>query len=142
MQQSGSVARCGALNVKPGPPEDFYDRTESDRFVPGTTPTLIVNATIWTGNANETEVISADVLLDKGIIEFFSYGIVDVHSHIGVLSLPTLNGAVDVDSYKGPTQPWLRPLDGLNTHGLSYELAIAGGVTTSLVLPGSEDAIG
>lgn len=33
-------------------------------------------------------------------------------------------------------------LDGLNTHDDSYALSVAGGVTTSLVLPGSADAIG
>ena len=65
-----------------------------------------------------------------------------MHSHIAVLSSPELNGAIDVNSYKGPTQPWLRSLDGLNTHDASYELAIAGGVTTSLILPGSADAMG
>ena len=38
--------------------------------------------------------------------------------------------------------PWLRSLDGLNTHDDSIGLAIAGGVTTSLILPGSANAIG
>lgn len=36
----------------------------------------------------------------------------------------------------------MRSLDGLNTHDDSYALSISGGVTTSLVLPGSADAIG
>lgn len=40
------------------------------------------------------------------------------------------------------TLPWMRSLDGLNTHDDSYQLSVAGGVTTSLVLPGSADAIG
>jgi hypothetical protein len=35
-----------------------------------------------------------------------------------------------------------RALDGLNTHDDSYALSIAGGVTTSLILPGSANAIG
>ncbi|KAI0761055.1 hypothetical protein BD413DRAFT_592733 [Trametes elegans] len=33
--------KCQLLDVKPGPPEDFNTRTQSDRFVPGTTATLI-----------------------------------------------------------------------------------------------------
>ena len=68
--------------------------------------------------------------------------IIDVHSHIGVGASPELSGAEDSNSVKGPTQPWLRSLDGLNTHDASYELAIAGGLTTSLILPGSADAMG
>lgn len=36
----------------------------------------------------------------------------------------------------------LRSLDGLNTHDDAYELAVAGGLTTSLVIPGSAGAIG
>ena len=32
---------CRALDLKPGPPADFIDRTVSDRFVPGTKPVLI-----------------------------------------------------------------------------------------------------
>lgn len=34
--------KCQLLNVKPGPPADFHTRTHSDRFVPGTQPTLIL----------------------------------------------------------------------------------------------------
>jgi imidazolonepropionase-like amidohydrolase len=69
-------------------------------------------------------------------------GIVDIHSHMGVASSPGLNGAGDGNSLKATIQPWLRSLDGLNTHDDSYALSIAGGVTTSLVLPGSANAIG
>ena len=42
----------------------------------------------------------------------------------------------------GSIQPWLRSLDGLNTHDESYRLALAGGLTTALVIPGSANAIG
>jgi hypothetical protein len=47
-----------------------------------------------------------------------------------------------VNSKKGPILPWLRSIDGLNTHDESYELAMAGGVTSIQVLPGSKNAIG
>ena len=53
-----------------------------------------------------------------------------------------MNGAQDDNSLLGTAQPWLRALDGLNTHDDSYLLSIAGGVTTALVLPGSANAIG
>lgn len=69
-------------------------------------------------------------------------GIVDVHSHTGVDAAPELRGASDGNSIKGNIQPWLRSVDGINTHDDAYQLGIAGGVTTALVLPGSANAIG
>ena len=62
------VQHCQALNVLPSPPKDFHLRSESDRYVPGTPPTLIRNATIWTGRASGHEVVFGDILLDKGVI--------------------------------------------------------------------------
>ena len=64
-----SLARCHSLQAKPGPSQDFYKRSQSDRFEEGTRPVLIKNAKIWTGDRNGTEVLRADVLLDKGIIK-------------------------------------------------------------------------
>ena len=52
------------------------------------------------------------------------------------------SGAVDFDSTKGPILPWLRAIDSLNTHDEGYQLAVAGGVTTVQVLPGSDNPIG
>lgn len=70
-------------------------------------------------------------------------GLVDPHSHLGDASSPALDGASgDYNSPKGTIQPWLRSLDGLNTHDDSYSLSIAGGITTAIVLPGSGNAIG
>ena len=53
-----------------------------------------------------------------------------------------LEGAQDMNSLHGPIVSWLRSIDGINTHDVAFELAAAGGVTTSLILPGSMDAIG
>ncbi|THH28657.1 hypothetical protein EUX98_g5540 [Antrodiella citrinella] len=156
---------CRSLSFKPGPPSDFNERTVSDRFVEGTKPVLIKNATIWTGRVEGLEVVTGDVLLEGGIIKglgdvssllaqledvvtvqangaWVTPGIVDLHSHIGVMSSPAFQGANDGNSLKGPILPWLRALDGLNTHNDAYRLTIAGGVTTGLVLPGSANAIG
>ncbi|KAH9846908.1 carbohydrate esterase family 9 protein [Lenzites betulinus] len=158
--------KCRLLDAKPGPPPDFAARTRSDRFVPGTPATLIQNATIWTGRVDGLEVLHGDILLNGGIVKrigrvgsadleeftdvvrvnaqgkWVSPGIIDLHSHLGVYNSPQLQGAFDVNSRKGPVLAWLRALDGLNTHDDAYKLSIAGGVTTSLVLPGSANAIG
>ncbi|KAK0218162.1 hypothetical protein IW262DRAFT_1449299 [Armillaria fumosa] len=163
-----TLQKCKLLDVPPGPPPGFHSRTESDRFVPGTKATLLKNATIWTGRVNGFEIVRGDILLDKGIIKavgvidpdtlavytvqdlvtydvggaWISPGIVDLHSHIGVGSSPHLSGASDTNSRHGIIQPWLRSLDGLNSHDDSYRLSISGGVTTALVLPGSANGIG
>ncbi|KAJ7154776.1 carbohydrate esterase family 9 protein [Mycena filopes] len=156
------LAHCRALDLTPGPPDGLYTREESDRFVSGTRPTLIYNATIWTGRHDGKEVIQGDIIVDKGLIKqlgavdssgyadielfdaagaWVSPGLVDLHSHLGVYPSPVLSGAIDTNSYKGITQPWLRSLDGLNTHDDAYRLSVSGGVTTANVLPGSGTAI-
>ncbi|ESK86843.1 carbohydrate esterase family 9 protein [Moniliophthora roreri MCA 2997] len=106
-------------------------------------------------------MVFGDVLFDKGVIRavgpdltsknadvieangaWLTAGIVDLHSHLGVYSAPELSGSSDDNSLKQITQPWLRSLDGLNTHDEAYRLSISGGVTTAVVLPGSANAIG
>ncbi|TDL29918.1 hypothetical protein BD410DRAFT_823894 [Rickenella mellea] len=158
--------RCAALKVPPGPPLDFHNRVVSDRFVQGTSPVLIRNATIWSGANNGTEIIHGDILLDQGLVKALGHippnlisntpgvrvinverawvtpGLVDLHSHVGLLSAPLLSGAFDVNSRHGPILPWLRSIDAINTHDDAYRLAIAGGVTSGQVLPGSGNAIG
>lgn len=64
------IKKCRALHTPAGVDEAlFHKRTHSDRFVPGTKPTLIRNARIWTGNSNGTEVINGSILLDRGMIK-------------------------------------------------------------------------
>ncbi|KAJ7628031.1 hypothetical protein DFH06DRAFT_1272898 [Mycena polygramma] len=160
--------QCLALRDPLEPTPDFIASRAaqgSDRFVEGTPPVLIRNARIITGARNGTEVVYGDILLDNGVVlgvgyipsalrqranlqiidaggKWVSPGIVDAHSHLGVYSAPALEGASDGNSVKAPILPWLRSLDGLNTHDDAYRLAIVGGVTTAQVLPGSANNIG
>jgi imidazolonepropionase-like amidohydrolase len=128
---------------------------------------LIRNATIWTGRVDGEEVVKGDLLLDRGLIKAIGHvrrsdlsvygdklkeydaqgswvtpGVVDMHSHLGVYSAPALSGASDGNSRHGPILPWMRSLDGLNTHDDAYRLSVSGGTTTALVLPGSANSIG
>ncbi|KAJ1304895.1 hypothetical protein OPQ81_006029 [Rhizoctonia solani] len=162
-----SLSKCKSLKIKPGPPKSFWSRTESDRWEPGTPPTLIQNATIWTGGDHGDEVLIGDILLDKGIIKavgrvppglldaignklvvknvqgaWVSPAINDMHSHLGVDSVPELRGADSTNSLKAPTMPYLRSIDGFNTHDEAFALSRSGGVATALILPGSADNIG
>lgn len=130
--QTSVLSRCSSLSMNAGPPSNFHQRSQSDRFVPGTKPTLLKNARIWTGAENGTEVVRGDILIDKGLIKAVGHlsqydlktyddlevvnvhgawvtpGIVDLHSHIGNGASPDLNGADDTNSIKGTIMPWLR----------------------------------
>ncbi|GBE80175.1 predicted protein [Sparassis crispa] len=160
------LGQCAALRATVGPSIDFLERQRSDRFEPGTPPILIRNATIWTGARNGTETVRGDLYLEQGIVKGIGYvsqslyahveslvevnaqggwvtpGLVDLHSHLGIFSTPVLSGAYDVNSAHGPILPWLRSIDAFNTHDESIRLAIAGGVTSAQILPGSGNAIG
>lgn len=64
------------------------------------------------------------------------------HSHLGVDAQPSLSATDDTNSRAGPIQPQLRTIDAINAHDLAYKRTVAGGVTTTLVLPGSANNIG
>ncbi|PCH43664.1 hypothetical protein WOLCODRAFT_75840 [Wolfiporia cocos MD-104 SS10] len=163
---SSVLAKCADLRRKPRPSEGFYEREQSDRFQPGTRPLHIRNATLWTGRVRGMEVLTGDLFLEGGIIRAVGHvgkhllskhrdvetldahgawvtpGIVDMHSHLAVEASPSLVGAQDGNSFQGLVLPWLRSLDALNTHDDGFRHSLSGGVTTSLILPGSADAIG
>ncbi|KAL1699202.1 hypothetical protein EV121DRAFT_216700 [Schizophyllum commune] len=161
------LARCAAAQAAAGPSPDFFSRDTSDRFDPSTPPTLILDTMLFTGEDNGTVVKRADLLLEKGLVKsigdlfhlreqykatdlqvvdmhgaWVTPGLVDLHSHLGVLSTPILDGAADLDSPNGPVLPWLRAIDAFNTHDDAFALAIAGGVTSAQILPGSMNTIG
>ena len=95
-----SLARCASIKITAGPPVNFHDRSESDRFVPGTKATLLHNARIWTGENNGTEILRGDVFIDKGIvqgvgsIDFRAFGLdVDHMVAHGELNVVDVHGA-------------------------------------------------
>jgi hypothetical protein len=61
---------------------------------------------------------------------------------LAVDSSPSLHGGDDTNSLKSPILPYLRSLDAFNTRDQAFNLSIAGGITTMLVLPGSAGNIG
>ncbi|KJA17908.1 hypothetical protein HYPSUDRAFT_205764 [Hypholoma sublateritium FD-334 SS-4] len=151
------LSKCSTIHVPAGPPAGYATSSRlqdgSDRWVPGTPPTLLRNAKIWTGARNGTEIVYGDILLDKGLIIAVGYippslisAVVGTESEMRVQDVggnsPGLSGASDGNSVRNPILPWLRSIDGLNTHDASYELAMAGGVTSAQILPGSANNMG
>lgn len=69
-------------------------------------------------------------------------GFVDIHTHLGLfeegISFEGEDGNEDTD----PVTPHLRTVDGVNTFDVGFEEALAAGVTTVAVAPGSANPIG
>ncbi|KAK2057246.1 amidohydrolase [Colletotrichum caudatum] len=109
--------------------------------------------------------VTADVLIDYGLIQRveadisldslpkntqiwdakgrqMTSGIIDMHSHAGVNSLPELNGNQDVNEMADDITPYVRSIDGLNPLDPQIQVIKSGGVTMSLVLPGSGNNMG
>ncbi|KAI0849505.1 hypothetical protein F5Y00DRAFT_235831 [Daldinia vernicosa] len=109
--------------------------------------------------------INADVLLEYGLIKEvqkdidasslpsdtliwdakgrqLTSGIIDMHSHAGVDSLPELAGNDDTNEMGSNITPYIRSIDGINIFDHQIQVIKSGGVTTSLVLPGSSNNIG
>jgi imidazolonepropionase-like amidohydrolase len=69
-------------------------------------------------------------------------GLVDTHSHIGIWSRPSVPANVDGNESSGPVQPALRALDAIHPGDPGIRMAVAGGVTTANIMPGSGNVIG
>lgn len=109
--------------------------------------------------------IAADVFLEHGLIKrveagidetslsgnYDTYdargrqltaGIVDMHSHAGVDTLPELRGWSDDNELSNDITPFVRSIDGFNPLDHQIQVIKSGGVTTSLILPGSGNNMG
>ncbi|KAF2207889.1 hypothetical protein CERZMDRAFT_50157 [Cercospora zeae-maydis SCOH1-5] len=160
-------ATCIQLRTKPTDPSGH--RNASARYVQGTRSILIRNATVWTGEPDATtgaySWAALDVLFQSGLIKHVSAhigeedlpedydlvdakgrqltaGIIDMHSHTGVDSLPELDGNGDVNELSEDVTPFVRSLDGFNPLDHQIQVIKSGGVTASLILPGSGNNIG
>ncbi|CAG8467170.1 8979_t:CDS:10 [Ambispora gerdemannii] len=142
------------------------ERTNNPRREPDTQTILLKNGIILDGIGNK---IQGDVVLKDGLVfavgenltvedqyvrmidvnkKFISPGLVDMHrhlknmNHLGVDSLPELSGNADYNEETNPITPYFRTIDGLNPSDLAIPIIASGGITTSLVLPGSANVIG
>lgn len=111
------------------------------------------------------EWINADVLLEFGLIKEvkkdislsslpkeaivwdaqgrqLTSGVIDMHSHSGVDSLPGLRGNADTNEMSSDITPYARSIDSIQPQDRQIQVIKSGGVTTSLVLPGSGNNIG
>ncbi|CAJ2509341.1 Uu.00g143670.m01.CDS01 [Anthostomella pinea] len=86
--------------------------------------------------------LSSDYLVFDAQGRPLTTGIIDMHSHAGVDSLPELWGNEDTNEMSSDITPYVRSIDGLQPNDHQLQVIKSGGVTTSLVLPGSGNNIG
>jgi imidazolonepropionase-like amidohydrolase len=69
-------------------------------------------------------------------------GMVDTHSHIGIYPRPHVPANSDGNEMSGPVQSGLRALDAIYADDPGIHMAVAGGITTANIMPGSGNVIG
>lgn len=124
------------------------------------TPTLIRGATVFDGNG--AELANADVLMQDGRIaavgqnltapegasvvdgsnRFVTPGIIDAHSHLGVYPSPSIQGTSDGNEATQPNTAEVWAEHSVWPQDPGFQRAVAGGITTLHILPGSANLFG
>ncbi len=125
-----------------------------------TKPVLIQSATILTGTGERLE--DTDLLLIDGKIarlgkdlkasedtlvvvaegKWVTPGIIDVHSHLGDYPAPAIESSQDGNEMTAPNTAQVWAEHSVWTQDPQFSLALAGGVTTLQILPGSANLFG
>ncbi|TBR11376.1 MAG: amidohydrolase [Lysobacter sp.] len=123
-------------------------------------PVLIRNATVLTGTGERLD--GADVLMRDGSIvavgralqapadamtvdgtgKWVTPGIIDVHSHLGVYASPSVTAQSDGNEATSPTTPNVWAEHSIWPQDPGFEAALAGGITSLQILPGSANLVG
>lgn len=90
--------------------------------------------------ADENSFPGAEVISAGGSI--VTPGLVEPHCQLGVVEQIYRFEGNDGDEIDGPVLPQLRALDAINPEDEGFEMAVRGGVTTSVTGPGSNNLIG
>ena len=130
-------------------------------YVPiASNPVLISGATVLTGDGGRLE--NADVLLQDGRIaavgtgldvpanaqrvdgtgKWVTPGIIDVHSHLGVYPSPGASAHSDGNEATAPNTAQVWAEHSVWPQDPGFGAALAGGVTTLQILPGSANLVG
>jgi imidazolonepropionase-like amidohydrolase len=122
-------------------------------------PTLITHATILTGTGERLD--DASLLISEGKIAFVGQGkapdgvtiidaggrwvtpgLIDVHSHLGVYASPGVKAHSDGNEMTNPVTPNVWAEHSVWPQDPGFSRALAGGITSLQVLPGSGNLIG
>jgi len=83
--------------------------------------------------SENSKIIDAEVVIP---------GLIDIHSHLGVYSLPFVEENYDGNEMTDPITPQVRALDSFNFDDPAIKAGLKGGVTTIVSRPGSGNIIG
>jgi imidazolonepropionase-like amidohydrolase len=128
--------------------------------VPANAPILIRNATVLTGTG--TRLDNSDVLIVDGRISavgrglsapaaattidgsgrWVTPGIIDIHSHLGVYPSPAVDANSDGNEATSPTTANVWAEHSVWPQDPGFRTALAGGITTLQILPGSANLFG
>jgi imidazolonepropionase-like amidohydrolase len=99
---------------------------------------LIRNGKIAKLGTNMSVPHDATVITAKVVIP----GLIDIHTHLGVYSLPMVEENSDGNEMTNPITPQVHALDSFNFDDPALKVGLAGGVTTIISRPGSGNVIG
>lgn len=147
---AGALLLSGRAGAQPFP--STYEPLPSS-------PTLIINATILTGDGQRLD--DASLLMVDGAIAFVgdgeapdgvevidakgrwvTPGLIDVHSHLGVYPSPGVAAHSDGNEMTNPVTANVWAEHSIWPQDPGFATALAGGVTSLQVLPGSANLIG
>jgi hypothetical protein len=164
------LEKCAEINTPPirYPVTSAGSRTNPRwNSVTGQNDTIVLkNVTLFDGEKIVGDKV--DVVFKKGIINsvepagksspfdkdakvlnlegrFVTPGLVDLHSHHLAFAWPLLRATDDtneVNPETGPLTPQVRIIDSLKAYDIAATIIASGGVTTSLILPGSANIMG
>jgi imidazolonepropionase-like amidohydrolase len=102
---------------------------------------LLSNGKIAAVSESDFPVPEGTQVID-GTGKFVTPGIIDTHSHIGVYAMPDTVAHDDGNESTAPVTPDVHTADAFWPQDPAIERAVAGGVTTFQVLPGSANLVG
>lgn len=155
------LAACGENQTEKAPPVTINTDPFPSTYQPmASEPTLITNVTIIDGIGgmiesgsvlmldgkisavgDTTKVPEGTVVID-GTGKWLTPGIIDVHSHLGVYATPEANSHSDGNEATNPVTAQVWAEHSIWPQDPGFSRALAGGVTSLQILPGSANLVG
>ncbi len=110
-------------------------------FAPGAV-VLIGDEIAQVGPVAEVELPDGATIIELDAAQVVTPGLIDTHSHMGVYPSPSLSAHEDGNEMSGPVTAQVRAEDGVWPQDPQLAHALAGGVTSAQILPGSANLIG
>ncbi len=156
------LSACAEKQDKKPQSEEPNTAFESTYEVKNYHPVLIKNATVLTATGERIDngsvlfkdgkIVAVGTNLDvfaddnleviDGQGKWITPGLIDVHSHLGVYPAPGVESAADGNEMTDPVTAEVWAEHSVWPHDPQFELALAGGVTSMQILPGSANLIG